>query len=261
MLDKSNHNSGCDFAEQIVSYLYDEISDSEKSNFETHLTHCRSCESELSGFTSVRSSIREWCLEDFASLSVPVFERPLKEKSREVSRSPFETILAYFTVSPKWVSAGAAFAVIALFAGLFWFSAISTTDRKIAEYREETAEEPVPSPKNDALRNDLTAMNANNENANNEKEATEALPQVKTPKVVTNEPEKIVSTRVKNMAHSTVNNSQNTKIKKSTVAKADKNNKTVPQRLNKNNAPTLLVEDEEDDSLRLSDIFEEVSLK
>ena len=256
MIDKINHNSSCDFTEQIVSYLYDEINVSEKSRLESHLRSCQSCAGEIAGFDSIRSSIQEWRAEDFASLTIPVIELPQTEKRADVSRSPLETIRAYFAFSPKWMPIAAAMSVITLCAGLFWLTAISSGDESIADGSGETIKEAVSSPK-ETIRNDLTAMNSDNDS-----EGISKSQQVRTPKAVKNDLAKNILPPVRNNSQAAVNNSQSVKIKKSAAANLDKNaDKTALRRLNKKTLPTLLVEDEEDTSLRLSDILEEVSLK
>ena len=56
----NNHNPSCAFAEQIVSYLYNETNAKEKAAFDAHLNNCSTCADELAGFGFVRSSIVEW---------------------------------------------------------------------------------------------------------------------------------------------------------------------------------------------------------
>ena len=264
MLDQSNYNSGCGFDEQIVSYLYGEIGEAEKSNFENHLKQCASCEGELGGFSSVRTSIQEWRVGEFASLSTPVFVLPHMETSHESSPSRIKSVLAFFTFSHGWLPAAgtAALAVIAIFAGLLWFSAISPGDRKVVERRQETDHEPVRAQNKDVAGGDSTDLRPSN--SISEKKASDVVSLGFEPKAVAKEskkPEKPGASRVKTAEQRIASGELNSKIKKSALAKTDKNDKTAPLRINKNNVPPLLVEEDEDNSLRLSDIFEEVSLK
>ena len=73
-----NHVS-CSSAEQIISYLYDELNVVERVGFETHLQHCSVCAVELANFGAVRSSILEGRNEEFLNIETPVFDVPISK--------------------------------------------------------------------------------------------------------------------------------------------------------------------------------------
>lgn len=73
--------TNCEFAEEIVSYLYDELAVSERSKFETHLAGCSICTDEFAGLSNARFSVFEWQREEFAPLATPRFEIPHKASS------------------------------------------------------------------------------------------------------------------------------------------------------------------------------------
>ncbi len=104
MLDNPK-NSNCDFTEQLVSYLYDELLGHEKTIFENHLNSCLVCKDELSGFSLTRSAISEWHQEEFSALENPVIEIPYKTESRANSVSWLDSIRGFLGFSPVWATA------------------------------------------------------------------------------------------------------------------------------------------------------------
>ena len=147
MFENNNHNSqSCDCAEQIVSFLYGEIEETDKLNFERHLQKCSSCAGELAEFSLVRASIQDWRAADFENLSVPLFEiseTPAGEAT--VSASWLEKIRAFFGIYGGWMTATALAAVL-VFAGFIWFVANSSNKNQIAEERNNgTNEQPISS--------------------------------------------------------------------------------------------------------------------
>jgi len=69
-------NNGCDFADQVVSYIYDEATVGERHIFESHLTSCVSCTDEFASIAETRLSIFEWRREEFDSLATPLVAIP-----------------------------------------------------------------------------------------------------------------------------------------------------------------------------------------
>ena len=49
----------CD-SEQLVSYLYDDLSAGDRASFEAHLRDCGACREELAGFRALRSTLSTW---------------------------------------------------------------------------------------------------------------------------------------------------------------------------------------------------------
>ncbi len=52
--------SGCEREEDLIAYLYDEVSIIERASFERHLEDCASCRSELKAFGRVRDDLTTW---------------------------------------------------------------------------------------------------------------------------------------------------------------------------------------------------------
>lgn len=80
MLDNCNKN-GCEFTDEIVSYMYDEIVESERTKFEEHLVDCTVCTDEFAGISNARFSMFEWRKEEFAHLPTPNIAIPYQEKA------------------------------------------------------------------------------------------------------------------------------------------------------------------------------------
>ena len=51
---------GCGYKERLVAYLYGEISDTERADFERHAAACVSCTEELRGLEFVRQELAGW---------------------------------------------------------------------------------------------------------------------------------------------------------------------------------------------------------
>ncbi len=108
---KDNHPKiDCAFAEHLIAYLYDEIGWAEKVKFETHLEKCSECRIELTKFGLARSAIREWRVEKFDILPTPQFEIPsngvqIQTAAATESRSRFASWRQLFNFGPALAAA------------------------------------------------------------------------------------------------------------------------------------------------------------
>jgi hypothetical protein len=50
----------CEEKEQLVGYLYDDLTDADRATFETHLRGCADCRSELKALRGVRADLGQW---------------------------------------------------------------------------------------------------------------------------------------------------------------------------------------------------------
>ena len=122
MLDTNHQNPSCTFAEQLVSYLYGESGEQDKTQFELHLAACAKCADELAGFGLVRYSVQDWRTQEFSNLATPAIEIPFTF-SPEIAavaaekRSRLADLRRFLTLSPAWGAAGAAFMILAMVAG------------------------------------------------------------------------------------------------------------------------------------------------
>ncbi len=81
MLNKENEYH-CGRADDIVAYIYDEIGPSKRENFETHLSGCGSCTDEFAAVADARFSVFEWHKEEFLHLPTPEFSIPYAAETR-----------------------------------------------------------------------------------------------------------------------------------------------------------------------------------
>lgn len=117
MPDK-NYHSDCGFKGEMISYLYDEIGKREKAIFETHLTNCATCADELAEFSFARFAVEDWRDAEFKNLATPVFAIPPAEKSSSEavmikSDSKLTEWFRALTTAPVWATSAAALVVVA----------------------------------------------------------------------------------------------------------------------------------------------------
>lgn len=119
MLNNNHKNSVCAYAEPLISYLYGEIGNAEKAEFEAHLKICTACSNELAEFGFARSAVQEWRIEEFDKLATPIFNIPadvIKTKTiaAKASRSWFADWRQVFSFKPALAMSAFA-AVVVLF--------------------------------------------------------------------------------------------------------------------------------------------------
>lgn len=252
MLNNKNHSS-CTFAGQIVSYIYDEATAAERKEFETHLPNCISCADEIAGFGLVRSSINEWRKDEFFTLESPALKIPAllsQNPAQTVSSekiSWFENARKIFTISPAWV---AGFAVLIICIGLVWMFFGSSKDGLVADA------EVAP----------VAPIVESNNVSNPTEEKVSVEPQ---DEQITENPkqDKVIETKVNPQTKQVVKAANTTpKLKpvtpktNNTMAENKPNNRNNKSNyVQKQTTPTLSdMSEEEDKSLRLSELFEEI---
>ncbi len=268
MLDTNHKNSSCAFAEQLVSYLYNEANAQEKSVFESHLVNCENCADELSAFGFVRSSVQQWRTEEFSPMQTPAMKIPFEE-SREIrinsmeKHSWFANLRQLFTLSPTWATA---FATLIVCVGMIFLAINFSGSNDVAENNQIAPEKSVISPaiENEAEQNVKEVSDEIAKESSSDKivEPFEEKPEIESlPRVV---PKNSID-RVSN----------NTKRTPKNEAAAQNSNNSAPVRkvtdLNKINKATIAenrqvpkladFDEVEDNSLRLSDLMAEVEDK
>lgn len=68
--------TNCGLADEIVSYIYDEITTPERTKFENHLAQCSSCTDEFAAVSTARFAVFEWRKQEFAHLPTPEIAIP-----------------------------------------------------------------------------------------------------------------------------------------------------------------------------------------
>jgi len=106
------NNQQCNRSEDLVAFLYHELSETEARSFERHLHECSSCERELSSFGEIRESIVSWRDASLAAAWSPAAENESRASilASEPRRSAFSALREFFNLSPLWLKGAAAFA-------------------------------------------------------------------------------------------------------------------------------------------------------
>jgi anti-sigma factor RsiW len=118
--------STCARAEELVAYLYNEASEREAKEFESHMQACASCEAELAAFGHVRSSIAVWrnqalgSIEFAASANRVTSATELRKASPPRRASAMTALREFFALSPVWLRAATALASLAICALVVW---------------------------------------------------------------------------------------------------------------------------------------------
>lgn len=250
----NNHNPSCAFAEQIVSYLYGETIGKEKAAFDAHLKNCSSCADELAGFGFVRASIVEWKTEEFLNLETPSINIPYPIAVATEKQSWLGELRKLFALSPTWATA---FAVLVVCVGLVLlvvnFSNNNDVARKVEKPTNEVVspiveEKPTPRMEETAQQDSSKVLLKPSivENAS-EKNAPQIAPKNQIVKVSNNVRK---NKGVAQNANDLVANVRKLKDDKNTLTAR----KQVVPKLNG-------LEEEEDNSVRLADLFAEVESK
>jgi hypothetical protein len=254
-MNEFTDQNSCKYADELVSYLYDEASQAERSRFEDHLVNCSSCADELADFSVVRSSIVEWRDAEFTPLAVPAIQLPVQNvvfapEISTKSRSLLASIRAFFSLSPAWMGAGAVAALV-ICIGLIY---VAVNFRNEPETARAGNEAKIETNSSQAKENTgaQTAIAENEQKAVSEKSSEPPIIAVKETK------EKTENAAVKVSQPVTT-----AKSKKSVVDKTIKPTTPVLRKSNQSPPPTLMADEDEyeDNSLRLSDIFRGVGGK
>lgn len=114
MMNENPESRVCERAEEMVAYLYGEASEREACDFERHAKHCISCRDELAALSRVRHEVVEW-----RNRSLPSFEfsqqvAPPVSQAVDFTRkrSVFGALREFFALSPMWMRAATAMAVV-----------------------------------------------------------------------------------------------------------------------------------------------------
>lgn len=110
----------CGKENELLGYLYGELSETESLDFQRHAHHCESCKRELAGLHSVRESVIAWRNESLAGVALT--GAMAYSHSATVSEKPsaLAAMRQFFNLAPLWMKGAVAFASIlfCLFAGL-----------------------------------------------------------------------------------------------------------------------------------------------
>jgi hypothetical protein len=267
MLNKNNQNkNSCEFGEQIVSYLYEETNAAEKVKLETHLQNCSFCADELSDFGIVRSSIIEWKNGEFSNIKAPVIEIPI-DLTKNVSSNGFRDWVAkFYSVFNFKPAFTAVLALIVAGIGLTLFalnfSKMDETARIVNDVNNSVSagsprvEKTLTPPKD-------VAENQNSEPVSKEKNSSASLEnELKDSRIKIAQLKQLQGNKYKNK--STANRETTDSVNSEQIRSVKALNKTSKKPVTNLNPQVPIysrVEEEDDKSLRLADLFDEIDSK
>ena len=254
MKNDSPKNFNCEFAPEIVDFVYGEMNSEKKNVFNLHLNDCSNCADEIRDFSDLRFSIRDWKTAEFDKLATPEIKIPYSITPVEIveNKKPaswFEAVRSYLTLSPLMSCAMAA-VLIAFLAGFVFFVLNNNDGELIAVSNTEAnnVNQPIVIPqksieqKNEFVENDPVVSDEKAENETAEK---------RVPVQIINK----TNRKQKYPAVKTIDKKQ--PGFDSTVS--DRNPKSTP--VNKKPRLNELPEEVEDNSLRLTDLFAELETR
>ena len=102
----------CKYSNGIVPYMYGELNGSSATEFETHLLECQTCTDEFAALSAARYEVYDWKKMEFDPLATPTFEIPYAESATTVTW--IEKLRAAFAgwALPGFAMAGVAFLVV-----------------------------------------------------------------------------------------------------------------------------------------------------
>lgn len=230
---REEHNEICTHGGDMLAYLYDEMTASQRDSFELHLADCMPCIDGFAEISQSRYSVYEWKKLDFDPLQTPNVVIPYAS-SNEATASFFDKIRAAFANNP-WATAAPAFGalLIAVAIGFVWFSGNGIDNNDLAKEVPNPTVTPLPIPPS--------------------KIAVPTAPLVnkEIPDAVVSNPKDIVEDRIIPIKASDKKPTQRTPVGPKPAQR------TTPAV--RTQMPTLAGQNEfEDDSLRLSDMFDDI---
>jgi anti-sigma factor RsiW len=111
----------CGRENDLVAFLYGELSDREKESFDSHLHACSSCQVQTTELGLIRESVSAWRNESLGRVSVTVPETSSLINQRKGSEA---ALRSFFDLSALWMKGAIGFTAI-----LFCVLTIFTADR------------------------------------------------------------------------------------------------------------------------------------
>jgi hypothetical protein len=242
MLDRdNNHNGSCQFASELVDYVYGEIDGLKRDTFDAHLPACESCTSELAGISAARLSVMEWRSAEFDPLPTPSIEIPY-ELPREAGDGWLATIQGFFSSSPGWAAAAAIvpISVVCLGIALFTFDLFGPVE--VARQDNSASNTPASDRKSNA---DVKVTNLDTP-----PEVTDSNPKQDNDVVDESVKEPTRSVKVSEKSVPRMR-----KVKTASIDTPAKTDRSDPPSTRQRSPRLNNFEDEEDDSLRMADLF------
>jgi hypothetical protein len=134
-------NNLCALGGDMLAYLYNEMAEADRDRFDLHLIECDSCTDEFAEISQARYPVYEWKKLEFEPMLTPVIVLPA------AAISWFDKAKATFSFTPRFSVAMAGFAVILLLAvaGLSWLGFRSDKDELAQSKIVDPSRSPIPS--------------------------------------------------------------------------------------------------------------------
>ena len=127
----------CDRENDLIAFLYGEVDERERRDFERHLRACSECESELSAFKPIQASIVAW--RDEALGRVVETASVQAQASTPRKQSAMTAFREFFSLSPLWLKGTVAFASIAfcIFGSLALVGLLNRSNESVASNNQK----------------------------------------------------------------------------------------------------------------------------
>lgn len=147
-------NNLCAHGGDMLAYLYDEMATAERDGFELHLADCAGCIDEFAELSQSRYPVYEWKQIEFEPLATPTIVLPA------ASVALFDKVRAAFSFSPGYSFAAAGFAAI-LFAVAVGYTVFlqESPDRDSIAVVENNGPVPQATPQRIAAPEPVAAVN------------------------------------------------------------------------------------------------------
>lgn len=251
-------NLPCTFTEQLALYLYDEIAAAEKALFESHLQKCDSCANELADFTALRSSVLEWRETDFAPLLTPVIVLPAFDNKIETKRSWFESLRSALIFSPARAAFASLF-VFLIFGAILWFVSQPDNLSESADFKN-VEKNPVEEAQVQSQEEKILPTDSSVQPAIIQKETAEKISEIDNSQ--RNFPSSTAKTPNERNSFVTGKSTTGKIIQKNSpkVSEAKQKANLLANKPSRNDLPAIEDDEEDDDSLRLTDLLDEVGM-
>src|SRR6266852_4089802 len=112
MKEMSNTNI-CERVDDLIGFLYSELSEMEARRFERHLRECAACEAEFTAFGQIRESMVEWRNESLGLAGAPVVASDpslatAATRPEIPAKSALGALREFFALSPLWMKSATA---------------------------------------------------------------------------------------------------------------------------------------------------------
>ena len=215
----SETNSLCFHGGDMLAYLYSEMPEGDREAFEVHLADCGTCIDDFAELSQSRYPVYEWKRAEFDPLPTPRVVIPFEAT---VAVSWFDQIRRAFSFRPTLAFGGLGAAMIVAVVGYLILAGTSGNTEVALEV------EPSASPARSAVVGPLPSV----------------VPKATDKSEVLEQPPKVVKAKASTPVKPSV------RLPKPKQAQQPKRNDEIPVMSS--------IEDDEDDSLRLADIFEEI---